>query len=144
MMIQVFAAYFVTIFFAIIFKTSKNQLLISGFVGAVGWWGYLMVIHYDYSIVTGSFIGAFLVSLLANLFSKIRKSPVTIFQIPGIIPLVPGMGMYKTLYAVIEEDYNLVAKHLFETLQIAGSIAVAMMLIFSLSTLIEQHISKKA
>jgi uncharacterized membrane protein YjjB (DUF3815 family) len=143
MMIQVIAAYFVTIFFAIIFNTSKNQLLISGLVGAVGWWGYLMVIHSNYSVITASFVGAFLVSLLANLFSKLRKSPVTIFQIPGIIPLVPGMGMYKTLYAVIEEDYNLVAKHLFETLQIAGSIAVAMMILFSLSTLFDKYAGEK-
>jgi uncharacterized membrane protein YjjB (DUF3815 family) len=139
MIIQVVAAYFVTIFFSIMFNTSKKQLFISGIVGALGWWGYLIMVHNGYSVVTGSFIGALIVSLLSFIFSRFRKSPVTIFQIPGIIPLVPGMGMYRTLYAVIDEDYSAVAKHLFETLQIAGSIAVAMMLVFSLRTVIDQQ-----
>ncbi len=45
------------------------------------------------------------------------------------------MGMYNTLYAVISNDIDMAMVHLFQTLQIAGAIAVGMMLIYTIRTL---------
>lgn len=138
MILQVISAYFVTVFFSIMFNTSRKQLFYCGISGALGWWAYLCLTNLGYSAVLGSFVGALLVSTLSFILSRLRKAPVTIFQIPGIIPLVPGTGMYKTLYAIIEKNYSSVAINLFETLQIAGSIAVGMMFVFTIMTLIDQ------
>lgn len=142
MIVQVIAAYFVTVFFSIMFNTSKRQLIYCGFVGGAGWLVYLLTLTRTPSVVVSSFFAALAVSLLAFVFSKLRKSPVTIFQIPGIIPLVPGKGMYQTLYAVVSNDSDKVTYYLLETLQIAGAIAVAMTLVFALLSLAEQELSQ--
>lgn len=139
MILQVIAAYFVTICFSILFNSTYKQALFCGLVGGLGWLLYLTTLFYTPSVVIASFVGALAVSILAFILSKIRKAPVTIYQIPGIIPLVPGMGMYKTLSAVISSNYNQVNFYLFETLQIAGAIAVAMMLVYATSSLVEQQ-----
>ena len=135
MIIQVIAAFFVTIFFAIMFKSGPRQLVYSGLVGALGWLAYLLVIEANGTIVIASFVASLIISIMATLLSNIRKAPITIFQIPGIIPLVPGMGMYNTLYAVISNDIDMAMVHLFQTLQIAGAIAIGMMLIYTIKTL---------
>ena len=135
MLIQVIAAFFVTICFSFMFNNSKSQLVYNGIVGALGWLAYLVVMKMGGTIVVASFIGSLVVSISSMVLSVYRKAPITVFQIPGIIPLVPGMGMYNTLYAVITNDYDAVMVQLFLTLQIAGAIAVGMMLIYTIRIL---------
>lgn len=144
MILQVIAAYFVTVTFSIMFHSAKNQLLIGGFVGALGWWVYLMAVDLKTSIVIASFLGALVASMLSLFLCRLRKAPITVFQIPGIIPLVPGMGMYKTLSAAISGDDQLVFPYLFETLQIAGAIAIAMLLVHTFRNLFFMYDSQKA
>lgn len=145
MIIQVIAAYFVTIFFSIMFNNARHQLIYCGLAGGLGWLVYLLSLQTSPSVVLASFFGALTVSILAFILSKVRKAPVTVFQIPGIIPLVPGMGMYQTLSAVISKDYDQVSYYLLETLQIAGAIAVAMMLVSAVRSVLEkQTLNKKA
>ena len=136
MLIQVIASFFVTIFFSIIFNNGKKQLFYSGLVGASGWFTYLLLVNNNYTVVMASFFATLVISIIATVLSTLRKAPITVFQIPGIIPIVPGTGMYNTLYGVITNDYEAAIYNLFETLQIAGAIAVAMMLIYTLRTLI--------
>lgn len=139
MIFQVIAAYFVTVFFSIMFNTSPKQLPFCGFVGSLGWLVYLISLNFSPSVVMASFFASLIVSIFAFVFSTFRRAPVTIFQIPGIIPLVPGMGMYQTLSAVITNDYEQVGYYFLETIQIAGAIAVAMTLVFALHALFKQQ-----
>jgi uncharacterized membrane protein YjjB (DUF3815 family) len=44
--------------------------------------------------------------------------------------------MYRTLYYVVEEDYSLSNYYGIQTLQIAGSIAIAMILISSFNNIL--------
>lgn len=138
MIVQIIAAYFVTVFFSVMFNNTARQLPFCGIVGAIGWLFYLLVRDQSGSVVLASFAGALIVSIIAYLMSKFRHAPITVFQIPGIIPMVPGMGMYQTLLSVITGDYEQFLFRLLETLQIAGAIAVAMMLVFSARALIER------
>lgn len=135
MIIQVLAAFVVTIAFSIMFSNGKHQLIYCGIVGAAGWFAYLLTIEKGGTVVLASFFGALLVSILSTLLSNIRKAPITVYQITGIIPLVPGMGMYQTLDAVIRNDTYQVVYHFLQTIQIAGALAIAMMLIYTLRTL---------
>lgn len=136
MMVQVVAAFFVTVFFAITFHCAKHQLIYTGFSGAMGWLAFLLVHNQVASVVLASFIGALVVSIAAGAFSSLRAAPITVFQIPGIIPLVPGKGMYDTLNAILLGDNEATLYHLFLTLQIAGAIAIAMMVVYTLRTLL--------
>lgn len=41
--------------------------------------------------------GAFAVGLVAVLFAKWKKCPVTLFSVPGLVPLVPGAPAYMAV-----------------------------------------------
>ncbi|PKM94382.1 MAG: threonine/serine exporter [Firmicutes bacterium HGW-Firmicutes-1] len=136
MMIEIFAAFAGTFAFSVFSNVSKRELLFCGTVGGISWAVYLLTYNLIQESIFSSFIAAIVISIISHILSKMRKNPVTIYQISGIFPLVPGAGMYKTLYYIVNEDYNLSTIYLYETLQIAGGIAVAMVLIASINNLI--------
>lgn len=133
MLIEVICAFFAAFFFSIIFNISKNELIFCGLNGTIGWLVYLIVFYMTDSVVFSSFLGALAVSILAQIFAKYRKTPVTIFLIPGIITLVPGAGMYRTIYYIVNEDYTLSNFYGIQSIQVAGAIAVAIILVASIS-----------
>lgn len=121
-----------TVGFSILFHVPKKHIFSAGLVGALGW------LTYTYFTITGSgnitacFVGSFVVALISELFSRIFKDAATIFIIPGILPLVPGAGMYYTMLAILEGDVDKTAAVATETLMMAGSIAVALLVVASI------------
>jgi uncharacterized membrane protein YjjB (DUF3815 family) len=125
MIIQTISAFFATFFFGVLFNVSKKQLLFCGFIGGFGWLIYLGFLEFSSSIVLSNFVSALSISMISRIFAKLRKVPVTIFLIAGIIPLVPGAGMYNTMYAMLSQNFEESAYYGAQTLQIAGVIAIA-------------------
>ncbi len=140
MILQIIGAFVGTLLFAVVFNTSKNELFFCGLTGALGWTVYLISFHFIHGTVVSSFFASFVISLAAQVLARVRKNPVTVFQIAGIFPLVPGAGMYQTLYYVVNEDYNQSIQSFFITLEIAGSIAIGMVLVSSINRLIFHNV----
>lgn len=127
--------------FALILETPRHYLPHAGLIGAIGAFIYLFSMHKGISIVTASFLSALAIALLSNTFARIFKAPVTIFLIAGILPTVPGAGMYRTVYYVIGNDSAKSSYYLIQTLEIAGMIALA---IFIMDGLFRIHIKRIA
>ncbi|MDK2810897.1 MAG: hypothetical protein PWR27_1606, partial [Petroclostridium sp.] len=69
---------------------------------------------------------------LSEFFARQFKMPVTIFLTSGIIPLVPGAGLYYTMLELVQNNYAAAISKGVETIFIAGSIAVAIAISSSL------------
>lgn len=132
MILQTIAAFFATISFAILFQVPKEQYLYSGITGAAGWLCYLVVFQLTPSVVLASFTAAMMLTLMARGFAVRRKTPMTIFLICGIFPLVPGAGIYYTAYYFIMDQYSMAMDKGIETIKIAVAIALGIVVIFSL------------
>lgn len=131
MILQIFWAFIASAAFSLVLEVPKKHLLSAGAVGALGWAAYLAAQGAGYTIVPASFFSAFIIGLVSHIFARIFKTPVTIFLIAGILPLVPGAGMYRTVYYSISGDNALSAFYLRETMQIAGMIAIAIFIMDS-------------
>jgi uncharacterized membrane protein YjjB (DUF3815 family) len=125
MIIQVIGTFAAVISFAIIIGVPRQFLGHAGFVGAVGWLVYLILGNAGLSVVARMFYAALVVSLISHSFARIKKTPVTLFLIAGILPLVPGVGMYQIVYNLITNNSSMAAHYFTETLLIAGMIALA-------------------
>lgn len=68
--------------------------------------------------------------------ARVLKSPVTVFVISTIIPLVPGSGMYYTMYQSIQGKVENSLSTGLTTITNAGAIAVGVVFVSSLSKLI--------
>ena len=127
-------AYISTVGFAIIFNTPKSALIKSGFVGGLGWIIHTLTKNLFNSIIFSTFIASLSIALVGEYFAFIDKNPVTIYIIPGIIPLVPGFGLYYTMLSIVEKQFDKVAEHGSETLMISMAIAGALVIVLSINS----------
>jgi len=129
MIIQVIGAFIATITIAVTFGVPKKFLIHAGTVGAVGWLVHLTLSLMGFPIVSSMFFAALTVALMSHSYARIFKTPVTLFLITGILPLVPGVGMYQIVYYLITNDEKLSKYYFNQTMQIAGMIALAIFII---------------
>lgn len=129
--LQVLAAFIATYFAGILFRSNKAQLFLSGIVGAAGWAVYLLGLSYGFGEFSATFFASLTVSALSVILSRIRKAPVTAFQIIAIFPIVPGIGMYNIAYSVVSNDYPKAISYFFSTMQTAAAIALGILIVSS-------------
>ena len=110
------------------------HVLCASLCGAVGWLVYLLLA--ESSSVLRGLLATIVVALLSELFARIFKTPATVFLLIGIIPLVPGGGIYYTLEALIGGNMSLFVQKGLETVAFAGSIAVGCSLVASVARII--------
>lgn len=118
--VQLAAAFVGTLGFSVLFGAPRRYYLACGFVGMLGWAIYL----FTDSILLASLI----LAIVSHLFAVIQRSPVTVFLICGIIPLVPGGGLFWTLYYMLSNQlrsaFDAGVDSLKVTIAIAGGIII--------------------
>ena len=84
------------------------------------------------SLLGPVFAGAFTVVFLSRICAVRKKCPVTMFLIPGIFPLVPGMGIYQTAQALVGSDWDLAASKGLTSIKFAVAIVGGILLGFEI------------
>ena len=110
--------------FAVLLETPKKYLLHAGVTGAIGGGIYLYCTQREMDVVLASFLSALAIAFVSHVFARVFKAPVTVFLIAGILPTVPGAGMYRIVYYIIANDREMCSYYLIQTLEIAGMIAL--------------------
>lgn len=135
--VQIIGAFFATICFSALFNVSKENLLICGFIGGTAWFVY--IISSQDSVVFGNFVASLWIALTSHIMARLKKTPVTNFFIPGILPFVPGGGMFRFVYNIIEGNNSLAVSYLIQTLEIAGVIALSIFIMDTIFRLIKKR-----
>lgn len=134
--LQFLFAFAATAGFCFIFNVPRRHILAASLAGALGWLLFRVLLMNGESSVTACFFGSCLVALVSDVFARLFKDAATLFIIPGILPLVPGAGMYNTMLAFLNHDFQKMAAVGTETLMMAGSIAIAILLVASFSKIL--------
>ncbi len=129
MLIQGISAFFATAAFAILFYLPRKFLLHAGATGSLGWFIYLISLEFLSDKILATLTATLIVALISHILARVYKSPVTMFLIPGVIPFVPGAGMYKIVRSIVDGNTGSTTYYFFETLQIAGAIALGIFII---------------
>ncbi|CAH0120466.1 MULTISPECIES: threonine/serine exporter family protein [unclassified Paenibacillus] len=129
MLIELVVSFIASAAFAIIFNVPRQTLLQCGFVGMFGWIVYILSLRMDLEAVPATLLASFVVAVVSQLFAKIYKTPIIVFNVAGIIPLVPGGLAYDSMRNVVESRYDIALQLAVKALLISGAIAVG--LIFS-------------
>ncbi|MEL7597844.1 MAG: threonine/serine exporter family protein, partial [Clostridiaceae bacterium] len=109
----------------------------------IGWFVYLLTLTYYPSKTFAMFLASIALSIYSEIMARIIKAPVTVFLICSIIPLVPGSGMYYNMLECVKGSINNALNQGFETLSNAMSIAVATILVASITKVITTIKNKK-
>ena len=86
------------------------------------------------------FIASIGFSIYCETCARLYKTPSTILSVCCLIPLVPGYGVYNTLYSFLKKDYIQALAYGFTT--ISNACALALGVIF-ISTLYRNHTLNK-
>lgn len=134
----------VTIGFSVFLNAPKSTLFPCGFVGAMGWTSFYFFNQVTKNNILANFIAALLVSYISEILARKLKQPAIIFAIPGVIPLVPGLGMYNTMLYLIQNDYNNAIAKGADVLFVGGAISLGVLIITSLAKTFRLISMKKA
>lgn len=142
LLLQFLYILFPTCGFCILFKVPTKQFPACILTGAFSWTSYQILLYCEASAILACFIAACLVGFLSDICSRIFKEAATIFIIPGILCLVPGAGMYRTMLSLLQHDMDGFAANATTTLSMAGAIAVGLLITGSLLRVVLSVIRK--
>ncbi|SDM58678.1 threonine/serine exporter family protein [Bacillus sp. OK048] len=102
---QLITSFIATAAFGVIFNAPKETLVKCGFVGMGGWIIYFILEKYTGDAVLATLGATLFVGIVSQELAKFYKTPVIIFSVAGIIPLVPGGLSYDTMRNFVEDDF---------------------------------------
>lgn len=127
-MLLQFIISFVAIYaFSYLMTVPKAELFFCGLTGSIGWIIYLITFEQGAGTAFSNVLATFSLTVVARIFSAIRRNPATVYLRPGIFPLVPGAGIYYTAYYLITKDASQTVTYGTQTLIVAGSIVIGIL-----------------
>lgn len=111
--------------FAMFFGVRSRKLWFSALGGALNWGLYLLAMKEMGLPETMAYaLGAAAGTLYAEILARIIKTPVTVFVITSVIPMVPGGALYYTMLGLLQGDKATFVERGLYTLSAAGAMAL--------------------
>ena len=122
--------------FCILFNTHGRGMVLCMMGGAASWMLYLLCRALGCDVYTANLFAALLAAVYAETMARVRRCPAMPYLVIAILPMLPGAGVYYTMSLGLEgKTMEAVAKGL-ETLGIAGSLAVGILLVSTVFRLV--------
>ena len=130
--IHIIFSYLAAVGFAVFLNSPKKTLYISGAIGMTSWIIYVLLMRVGFDMMSSNFIAASVATLLCEILARKMKKPTILFVVPGIITLIPGLGLYNTMSHVVEGDFQQSFTTGANVLFASGAIALGVIVISSL------------
>lgn len=114
--------------FSIAFNIPKRHILFCSLLGVVSWIVYILL-KPSLGEVIATFFGTCAIVLMSRLLAVLRKCPVAVLLIPGIITLAPGSAIYYTAYYFVTDDAAAAGRYAFLTLKLAMAIVLGIIIV---------------
>lgn len=103
-MAQIITSFLGALGFAILFNVRGRYLFETAIGGMLGWIAYSLFAACLPNEYLAFLAAAMLVTTYSEILARVEKAPTTTFLIAGMIPLVPGKGLYYTMSSAIAAD----------------------------------------
>ncbi len=127
-MITYLFAYLTSAAIAVSFRAPRRAIAWVGLSGMLGWAGYDLSLRAGAPAVMAVFLGALLLGTVGEMLARWLREPTTLFIIPGLFPLVPGLIAYNGMLLLAREEMSGAALALTRALFIAGSLAAGLVI----------------
>ncbi|MCA0754837.1 threonine/serine exporter family protein [Paenibacillus sp. N4] len=112
--------------FGILFNSPRDRLLQCGITGMAGWLVYVYAMRLTLDAIPATLLAAIAVTALSQLFSKLYRTPIIVFSVSGIIPLVPGGVAYDAMRNAVQDNYELAVELAVKAFMLSGAIAIGL------------------
>lgn len=121
--IMLITAALATLGFSILFYIHPRRLVVATLGGVLTTGIYLLGVRFIGGELFPNLLGALVGAGFSEIMGRLTKVPVPIYMVPCVIPLVPGGGLYETMFNFVAGNYAAAATAGMRTLQIALGIA---------------------
>lgn len=130
-----------TIAFSVLFGVPGDKYLSCGLIGMAGWMVYQWMLKWG-GETAAVMTATIAVSLLARCEAVRRKCPVTLFLVSGIFPLVPGAGIYLTVYYLVTGQITLAMGTGYAAVKSALALVLGIVLAFEIPQKVFRFLEK--
>ncbi len=126
---ETMAALFGVVGFAVLFGVPRDRIIPAGIAGGFSWTVYRLLLELGINRFGAIFASAATLSGLAEWGARRLRVPVSVFVVPGIIPLVPGADAYFSMLAFLhgkdQEGLRIAVQTMLSALSIAAGVVAA-------------------
>ena len=121
--VQLLTAFLSSLGFSLIFRLRRGLLIPASLGGLCSWAIYLFCCRYMAGVFAPCLAAAAFVALYAEVMARVFRAPVTVFFLPGVIPLLPGSSLYYAMSAAVQRDWA--AARSYGSLTVLYSLAIS-------------------
>lgn len=129
---ELFLSFLAIFSFSVIFHAPWAQSLFCGLCGSLTWGLFLLFGHLGGGSVLSALFAVFFLTILTRFLSIQKRTPVTVYLTTGILPLVPGTGIYYTAYHLIMDNSAAAASAGIDAFKRAGAITLGIVFGFAI------------
>ena len=122
--------------FGMLFNIKGKKLLFASLGGGLSWFVYSLCLNNSISEISSLLISSIIFSIYSEIMARILKTPVTSLIICALLPLVPGAGMYYTMYDVVKGNISSSISTGLNTIASAGTLALGVILVTTITRII--------
>ena len=131
--IQAISAFLGTVGFAVLYGVPRREYIHVGICSTIGWMAYLVMLRLaNATVIESTFVATLVVVLVSRFMAVDRKCPVIVFQICGVFPLIPGAGIFWTVYYIVNKELSVALTTGFTALGMAVAIVLGIIFMTSL------------
>jgi uncharacterized membrane protein YjjB (DUF3815 family) len=130
---QVIVAFVASLGFGVIFNIKGEKLIFAAIGGGLSWFCYLYLTKNGIGVILSLFISSIIFSIYSEICARYLRTPVTTIVICALIPLVPGAGMYNTMYETILGNIKGAVELGLNTLASAGALALGVIFVSTIT-----------
>ncbi len=134
--IETILAFIATFGFGIIFNIKGRNLIFASIGGGLSWLIYKLALANTSNDIVSMFISSIIFSIYSEFCARKLKTPVTTIVICALIPLVPGGGMYYTMYNAVQGNAQKTWTYALNTLSAAGALALGIIFVSTITRFI--------
>ena len=123
--IQLLASFAASFFFSLLFNQPRKTIPVSASIALIGY-GIFMFLN---QTTVGFFFSTLFMAIACEIAARLMKKATPIFLVTAIIPIIPGVGLYRTVRYIVEGNYSMAAHTGTDAL--LGILAVALAITFS-------------
>lgn len=119
--------------FAVLIRVPRRDLIFAALAGLLSGFVYAAAGSLGLHTIAQVLLAAMAAGGLSEILARLRRAPATVYLMPGLIPLVPGLLAYHAMYALLRGDYVSGAALSVATVYWAAAIGVGIALVLTVS-----------
>ena len=135
-LIQICMGYLGSLGFGVLFHLRGKKLIIASLGGFLSWSVFLALAGLIPSEAIRYFLASATVTVYAEVFARVLKTPTTTFLVVSLIPLIPGGALYYTMNYALNEQWSSFINQAFYTLELAFCLAVGIIAVTTLTRMV--------